>query len=115
MNQSSDSWDTRLDELVTAMRDDILSDEQSVELQNLLQTQPGARRRFAESMHLSAMLSDGVQAHEPKTASLKSTSDTAAGTRRFRSNSDNLVGNFRYDSFRIAVGETSRRPERIAR
>ena len=84
MKQSSDSWETRLDELVTAMRDDILSDEQSVELQNLLQTQPGARRRFAESMHLSAMLSDGVQAHEPKTASLKSTSDTAAGTRRFR-------------------------------
>lgn len=56
MNQPSDSWETRLDELVTAMRDDSLSDEQSVDLQNLLQTQPGARRRFAESMQLSAML-----------------------------------------------------------
>ena len=84
MNQSSDSWETRLDELVTAMRDDSLSDEQSVELQNLLKTQPGARRRFAESMHLSAMLSDGVHVNEPETASLKSTSDAAAGTRRFR-------------------------------
>jgi hypothetical protein len=84
MNQSSGSWETRLDELVTAMRDDSLSDEQSVDLQNLLKTQPGARRRFAESMHLSAMLSDGVHVNEPETASLKSTSDAAAGTRRFR-------------------------------
>ncbi len=38
MNQSSDSWETRLDELVAAMRDDSLSNEQSVELQNLLKT-----------------------------------------------------------------------------
>lgn len=84
MNQPPDCWETRLDELVTALRDDSLSDEQTVDLQNLLQTHPGARRRFAESMHLSAMLSDGIQVHEPKAASLKSTSDTAAGTRRFR-------------------------------
>ena len=84
MNQSSDSWETRLDELVAAMRDDSLSDEQSVDLQNLLQTQLGARRRFAESMHLSAMLSDGVQVNEPIVTSLKSVSDAAGGTRRFR-------------------------------
>jgi hypothetical protein len=84
MSQSTDSWETRLDELVAAMRDDSLSDEQSVELQNLLKTQPGARRRFAESMHLSAMLSDGVQVNEPQMSSLRSTSNTAASTRRFR-------------------------------
>jgi hypothetical protein len=42
------------------MRDDSLSDEQLVELQNLLKTQPVARRRFAESMHLSAMLESSV-------------------------------------------------------
>lgn len=58
MNQPSGRWETRLDELVAAMRDDSLSDEQSVDLQNLLKTQPGARRRFAESMQLTAMLSD---------------------------------------------------------
>ncbi|TWT81507.1 FecR protein [Planctomycetes bacterium CA13] len=97
MNQSSDNWETRLEELVGALRDDSLSDDQSVELQNLLKTQPGARRRFAEAMHLSAMLGDagaisgtgfqpvvgeftGVQ---PVPHS-KSTSNTLADTRRFR-------------------------------
>ena len=58
MNQSSENWETRLDELVGALRDDSLSEKQSVELQTLLETQPGARRRFAEAMHLTAMLGD---------------------------------------------------------
>tara|TARA_R110002049_G_scaffold182485_2_gene350332 strand:+ start:65972 stop:67588 length:1617 start_codon:yes stop_codon:yes gene_type:complete len=56
MNWSQDHWKTRLNELIAAMRDDRLSDEESVALQDLLKTQPGARRRFAESMHLIGML-----------------------------------------------------------
>ena len=57
MNLPSDDWN-RFDELVGALREDDLSDDQSAELQNLLEAKPGARRRFAELMQLTAMLSE---------------------------------------------------------
>ncbi|MDC0265725.1 LamG domain-containing protein [Mariniblastus sp.] len=84
MNQSSDNWKTRLDELVGALGDESLSEEQSVELQSLLETQPGARRRLAESMHLMAMLGDESQFNEPQVTRLASASSTHAGPIRFR-------------------------------
>ena len=57
MNQPNDDWN-RFDELVGALREDELSNGQSAELQNLLASKPGARRRFAEFMQLTAMLSE---------------------------------------------------------
>lgn len=57
MNLPDVDWN-RIDELVGALREDALSDMQSVELQDLLESIPGARRRFAELMQLTAMLSD---------------------------------------------------------
>ena len=58
MTLHTEDW-SRFDELVGALRDDELSDYQSLELQDLLETKPGARRRFAELMQLTAMLSEG--------------------------------------------------------
>lgn len=60
MNLSNDDWN-RFDELVGAIREDDLSDDQSAELQILLKSKPGARRRFAELMQLTAMLSEDTQ------------------------------------------------------
>ncbi|TWU66678.1 LamG-like jellyroll fold domain-containing protein [Crateriforma conspicua] len=57
MSQSTGDWN-RFDELVGSLREDDLSDDQSAELQHLLDSKPGARRRFAELMQLTAMLSD---------------------------------------------------------
>ena len=57
MNLPNDNWN-RFDELLGALRDDELSENQSAELQHLLESRPGARRRFAELMHLTAMLSE---------------------------------------------------------
>lgn len=70
MNQPADEWKVRLDELLGALANDSLSDEQSVELQGLLETQPGARRRFAEAMHLQAMLGDGGIGFQPVDAQM---------------------------------------------
>jgi hypothetical protein len=84
MNQLSDSWGARLDELVGALRDDSLTEEQSVELQSILDSQHGARRRFAESMHLTAMLGDGVQFNEPKVTKSELVSKVPTRALRFR-------------------------------
>jgi hypothetical protein len=46
----------RLDTLAGALRENNLTPEESVELQELLESLPGAHRRFCEHMFLSSML-----------------------------------------------------------
>lgn len=60
MNESPHNWADRLDELVTALHANELSDELAVELNEMLDSQPGARRRFAEQMQLATMLEEGI-------------------------------------------------------
>ncbi len=58
MSQASEKWSPKLDELVGGLLENVLTEEQAAELQELLQSQPGARRRFAEHMQLASMLED---------------------------------------------------------
>jgi len=94
MNESSDSWETLLDELVVAMSDDAFSNEQSAELQSLLETQPGARRRLAEAMHLSAMLGSTkvVDRSALQRSDRGAISDNRLDRRRFRTIATMLIG-----------------------
>ena len=57
MKLSNSNWN-RFDELVGVLQANELSEDQSAELQNLLESEPGARRRFAELMQLTSMLSE---------------------------------------------------------
>ena len=57
MNLPDNDW-SRFDELVGALQENELSDGESAELQNLLESKPGARRRLAELVQLTAMLSE---------------------------------------------------------
>lgn len=84
MNQPSERWKTQFDELVGALREDSLTEKQSAQLQSMLESQSGARRRFAESMHLTAMLGDGVKFDEPKVTKSESASEVKTDSRRFR-------------------------------
>ena len=65
MNSPADDWN-RFDELVGALRENELSEGQSEELQSLLETKPGARRRFAQLMQLTAMLSENAPNSNPE-------------------------------------------------
>ncbi|QDU64290.1 FecR protein [Planctomycetes bacterium Pan216] len=60
MSDAGNSWHGRFDELVGELRDGELTEEQSAELNAMLDLHAGARHRFAEQMQLAALLEDEV-------------------------------------------------------
>jgi len=58
MSYRSEKWLPRLDELVGLLLESNLGDEQAAELKELLNSQPGAARRFAEHMQLVSLLEE---------------------------------------------------------
>jgi hypothetical protein len=60
MSIEPSDWTRRLDELVALLQVNEISEEQAGELNRLLDSQKGARRRFAEHMQLATLLSDAT-------------------------------------------------------
>ena len=58
MSDRMQKWLPKLDELVGLLLEDDLQDEQAAELKELLRSQPGAARRFAEHMQLVSLLEE---------------------------------------------------------
>jgi hypothetical protein len=84
MSQSSSEWKERFDVLVAALSVNAITPEQSSELNQLLDTQPGARRRFAEQMQLQSMLADGELAGETSAAAVVGAGSRVANAASFR-------------------------------
>lgn len=86
MSYRSEKWLPKLDELVGLLLEDNLADEHAAELKELLKSQPGATRRFAEHMQLVSLLDE-----ELSLESIELQSVAHVGAKRFGTRSRHLL------------------------
>ena len=84
MSYRSEKWLPKLDELVGLLLEGNLGDEQAAELKELLESQPGAARRFAEHMQLASMLEEELPLDSIELQTVANARAKRFGTRRRR-------------------------------